>query len=123
MKYGAELREVAIARDAVKFLSLVLSPFHLVDDFDILGNNELPITEALAEHFFSFPSEESLRGGRPTQHAKFVVPFDDCEWRVFNVKGETTVLVGRRGLREFAFGYVANDGDATDHFARFVMTR
>src|SRR5690349_5331665 len=116
MKYRAELREIAITRNAVMFLSLVLPLFDLVDGFNIVGNNEFPITEALPEHFFGFPSEESLRRRRPAQHAEFMVPLDDGERRVFHVEGEATMLVDWCGLCKFAFGYVANDRDATDHF-------
>src|SRR3954454_8618721 len=123
MKYRAELREIAIARDAVMFLSLVLTPFHLVYGFNIIGNNKLPIAEALAEHFFSLPSEETLGRRRPAQHTEFAIPLDDSERRVFNVKGETTMLVGRCCFREFAVGHVANDGNTSNHLAVFVVTR
>src|SRR6185369_6269442 len=123
MQYRAELRVIAIARDAVMLLPLVLSLFHLVNDFHIFVNNKLPIAETFAEHFSSFPSEESLCGGRPAQDAKFVIPLDDRERRVLDVERETPVVVGRRCFREFAFSHVANDGDAADHFASLVMTR
>src|SRR5690242_16111354 len=122
MEYRAELREIAVARNAVMFLAAILPLFHLVDDFNILCDNEVPITEALAEHFFSLPPEETLRRGRPAQHAEFVVPLDDCERRVFNVKGEAAVVVNRCCFGEFAFGNVANNRNATDHLAALVMT-
>src|SRR6185503_4994499 len=123
MKYRAELRVVAIARDAMVFLAAVLALAHLVDALNIVGHNKLPIAEPFSEHFVCFPSEESLRSGRPAQDAEFLVPFDDGELRVLDVKGETTMLVGRGCFREFAFSHVANDGDATDDFALLVVTR
>src|SRR4051794_14404652 len=123
MKYRAELREVAIARDAVMFLPAILPLLHLVDGLNIVRNNKLPITETLAEHFISLPAEETLRRGRPAQHAKLVVPLDDGERRVFNVKGQTLVVVRRCCFRDLAIGHVANDGDATDDVTLFVMTR
>src|SRR6185369_13313785 len=86
MQYRAELRVIAIARNAVMLLPAVLALAHLVDDFEIVGNNELPIAETFAKHFVSFPSEESLRGGRPAKDAKLLVPFDDRERRVLNVE-------------------------------------
>src|ERR1044072_4777131 len=112
MQYRAELRVIAIARDAVMLLPAILSLAHLVDDFHILRNDKLTIVETFAEHFLRFPAEESLCGRRPAQDAKFVIPFDDCERRVLDVERETSVLVRRRRFRELAFGHVANDGDA-----------
>src|SRR6185369_17784847 len=117
MEYRAELREIAIARDAVMFLTAILPLLNLVDGLDIVRNDKLPITEAFAEHFLGLPSEESLRRGRPAQHAEFVVPLDDGERRVFNVKGQTTMVVGWCCFGEFAVGHVANDRNAADYLA------
>src|ERR1044072_1462086 len=104
------------------FLPAVLPLFHLIHGFDVFWNNELPIAKALAEHFLSFPTEQTLRRGRPAQHAKLAIPFDHGEWRVLNVERETPVLVNRSCLGEFAFGHIANDGDAADDLTLFIMT-
>src|SRR5215213_924317 len=122
MKYRAEIGVIDISRNAVVFLAAVLSLAYLVNDFDIVWNNKFPVTETLTEHFFSFPAEESLRCGRPAEHAEFVVPFDDRERCVLDVKGETSMVVGRCCFCEFAISHVAHDGDPTDHFAILVVT-
>ena len=105
------------------FLSLVLPLAKLVDRLDIFGNNELPLAEVFAEHFMGLPTEEMLGGGRPAQHFELVVPLDHGERRVFNVESESPVFVEGGCFGEFAFRNIANDGDAADHFAVFIVTR
>src|SRR5215217_6821047 len=122
MKYRAELRVIAIARNAVVFLAAVLTLAHLVYGFNIFGNHELPIAEVFVQHFLCFPSEESLCGGRPAQHTKLMVPFDDRERCVLNVKRETSMLVGWFCFCEFALRHVTNNGDAADDFTCLVVT-
>src|SRR5215207_346016 len=123
MEYRAELRVIPVARDAVMFLSIVLSLGHLVYGLDIIRDDELPITKALAENFLGFPSEKFLCRRRPAQNSELMVPFDDCEWSILNVKSEARVIVKRRGFNSLALSYVANDRDSTDHFAFFIVTR
>src|SRR6185503_4890719 len=96
---------------------------HLVDDFDVVGNYKLPVIETLTENLVGAPAEESLCSGRPAQHFEFLIPFDDCEWRVLNVESESPVIVGGCCVDEFPFRDVANDRDAADDFALFVVTR
>ena len=77
------------------FLSLVLPLGHLVDGVQIIRNDKLPIAEPLAEHFFSFPSEEFLCCRRPAQYFEFMIPLDDGEGSVLDVKSESLVIVER----------------------------
>ncbi len=72
--------------------AFVLTMAHLIDDVDIVGNNKLPVTETFAENFFSLPAEQLLRGRRPAQHSELVVPLDDCERCVLDVKSEAPVV-------------------------------
>ena len=95
MQYRAEFGVVAIARDAVTFLSLVLTMTHLVDDVVILGNDKRPVAETLADYFLSFPAEEFLCRRLPAQHFELVVPFDYGERSVVDVKSEAPVFVER----------------------------
>src|ERR1044071_412140 len=122
MNDRTELVVITIARNAVMFLSLVLPVAHLVDDFDVVGNHKLPIAETLAENFVGLPSEESLRSGRPAQHSEFLIPLDDCEWRVLDVESESSVIVCGCCFGEFAFRNVANDCDSAYHVTVFVVT-
>src|SRR5687767_5609860 len=98
MQYRTELCVISIARDAVMFLSLVLSLGHLVNDLYIIRHDELPITEPLAENLFGRPSKKFFCGRRPPQDSELMIPFDDCEWSVLNVEGESRVIVKRRSL-------------------------
>src|SRR5688572_33296779 len=120
MKNIAELRVVAVSRNPVLFAALVLAFGNLAHRVDVFGNNELPVAEALPENFICSPTEKPLRRGRPPQHAKLVIPLDDCERSVLNVKGESLVIV--RGFGEFSFGDVANDRDAADHVSFFIVS-
>src|ERR1051326_2680274 len=86
---------------------------HLVDGVEIIRNHKLPVAETLAEHFVSLPAEKFLRGGRPAQDSELVVPFDDCEWRVLDVKSEA-LFFECRSFDGIALGHVADDSDATD---------
>src|SRR4029079_19718744 len=117
----SEFRVDAIARDAVMFFAFVLTMAHLVDDLKIVRHDKLPITETLAKNFFSVPAEQLLRGGRPAQHSEFVVPLDDREWRILNVKGETPIFECRC-FNDLAFSHVADNRDAADDFAFFIVT-
>src|ERR1044072_8775476 len=103
------------------FFAFVLAIPHLIDHLEIVRHDKLPIAETLAENFFSFPAEQLLRRGRPAQHSKLVVPLDDREWCVLNVKSETPVFECG-GFNELTFSHVANDRNTTDNFAFLVMT-
>ena len=85
------------------FLSFVLSLPNAIHRFEIVWNHKLPIAETLAKHFFGFPTEELLRGRRPPQHLELVVPFDDCERSVLDVKRESPVIVERSRLGNLSF--------------------
>src|SRR5215208_7156913 len=105
------------------FLSLVLPLGHLVNGVQILRDDELPITKALAENFRGFPSKKFLCCRRPAQNSELMVPFDDGEWSILNVESETTIIVEHRGLSNLAISYVANDRNSTDHFTFLIVTR
>ena len=93
MKYRAELRVIAIARDAVMFLSLVLPLAHPVDDFQIIRDDEFPIAEPLSENLFSFPPEKLLCGRRPAQYLELMIPLDDRVWSFLNVESVSLMIV------------------------------
>src|ERR1700741_4054815 len=122
MKDVPEFGVISITRNAVMFLSPVLPVGHLVHYVVVIGNHKLPIAETFAENFFGLPSEEFLSSGRPAQHSEFMIPFDNCERRVLNVKSETLVVVCCCCFGELAFRDVANNRDSSYYFTVLVVT-
>src|SRR5687768_18108216 len=98
MQYRTELCVISIPRDAVMFLSLVLSLGHLIHGLYIIRHDELPITKTPAEDLLGLPSKKFFCRRRPAQNSELMIPFDDCEWSILNVKGESRVIVKRRSL-------------------------
>ncbi len=123
MKYRTELCVITITRNVVLFLTLVLPATHSVNNIKIIRNNKLPRIKMLTKHFFSAPSEKFLRCRWPAQHFKLVIPFDDRQWSILDVKRQSPVFVERRRLGDFALGDVANDRDSADHLAFFIVSR
>src|SRR5687767_10911618 len=100
---------------------MLLPLAHMIYRFEIVRHDKLPIVKTLPKHFAGSPAEQSLRSRRPAQHFEFVVPLDDRERSVFDVKCETFVIVEGCCFEEFAVGNVADDCNAADYVAVLVV--
>src|SRR6476659_1395595 len=99
----------------------ILSFTNFIDGLNILRHNKIPIAESLAQHFGANPPEETFSCRRPPQNSKLVIPLDDSQRSVLNVKCETMSFHCRR-FSTLAIGYVTNNCNATDNRAVFIVS-
>ena len=123
IEYRAVFCIVAIVLYAVEFSAHTLAVGNLCDRVGIFRENELPIADVLADHFLSFPAEESFRRSRPARHAKVRVPLDYGERRILNVKGQTLMSFLRRFFDALALRNVLDDGDAAHDLVLLIVER